>query len=202
MNKSSGPVYTEHHRQHCNNCVMSPAILFSLKTTESIKNGFQPQSGLTPLFSMRTISLTSLQRCLSNDVDAWCEQALTLGLGLTVQGGCIQGSPSICMGTRVRVRITTCEHCASRFPDDRIPALIWPACIAPSNPTTSINLSPTSVKTSENYLIFLLGFQLNLSWGLLTPSESKKDQTTSEKDQRINGKHQRKFSLSLGLNIA
>ena len=39
-----------------------------------------------------------------------------------------------------------------------------------------------------------------------TPSESVKDQTTSKKYQRINGKHQRKFSLSrsllLGLNTA
>ena len=30
----------------------------------------------------------------------------------------------------------------------------------------------------------------------------RKGQGTSEKDQRINGKHQRKFSFSLGLNAA
>ena len=42
--------------------------------------------------------------------------------------------------------------------------------------------------------------------GLFTPSESRseseKDQRTRKNDQRINGKHQRKFSLShwLGLN--
>ena len=46
--------------------------------------------------------------------------------------------------------------------------------------------------------------------GLVTPresgSESEKDQRTSEKDQKINGKLQRNFSLSrslsFGLNIA
>lgn len=33
-----------------------------------------------------------------------------------VQGGCNQGSPSICIGKRLRVRITTLEHWASLRP--------------------------------------------------------------------------------------
>ena len=41
------------------------------------KNGLLPQSGATPLFSMRTISLVSSQSCRSNDADAWCKRALT-----------------------------------------------------------------------------------------------------------------------------
>ena len=48
--------------------------------------------------------------------------------------------------------MTTCEHCAKRFPDDLMPALICPACIAFSRPTTSIILSPTSEMTYYSVL--------------------------------------------------
>ena len=43
------------------NAVMTLAILFSLKTMESLENGLQPHSGATPLFSMRTELQASLQ---------------------------------------------------------------------------------------------------------------------------------------------
>ena len=41
-------------------------------------------------------------------------------------------------------RMTTCEHWASRRPDDRMPPLIWATCITLSRPTTSIIWSPIS----------------------------------------------------------
>ena len=53
---------------------------------------------------------------------------------------------------------------------------------------------------TENVTSYIFG------GGLFTPSKSgsdgEKDERTSEKDQRIKGKHQRKVSLSLGLNTA
>ena len=52
-------------------------VLFSLTTMESFENGLQPYSGATPLFSMRTELLVSLQSCCSIDADAWFKQALT-----------------------------------------------------------------------------------------------------------------------------
>ena len=71
-----GPVYTKCQRQRCDNSAMKLAILFSLKTMESLKNGLQPNSGVTPLFSMRTVSLASSQSCCCIDADAGCKQAL------------------------------------------------------------------------------------------------------------------------------
>ena len=53
----SGPVYTKRQCQRCNNSAMTLEILFSLKTMESLKNGLQPQSEVTSLFSVRTASL-------------------------------------------------------------------------------------------------------------------------------------------------
>ena len=57
---------------------MTLAILFSLKTMESLENGLQPQSGVTPLFSNRTESLASSQSCQSIDTDAWCKRAFNV----------------------------------------------------------------------------------------------------------------------------
>ena len=42
---------------------MTLAILFSLKTMESIQNGVVTHFRATPLFSMRTVLLASLQSC-------------------------------------------------------------------------------------------------------------------------------------------
>ena len=39
------------------------AILLSMKKMESLKNRIATHSGMTPLFSIRAISLASLQRC-------------------------------------------------------------------------------------------------------------------------------------------
>ena len=71
-----GPIYTKRQRQCCDNCAKTLAILFSLKTMESLENGLQPHSGETPLFSMRTVSLASLQSCHSIDTNACYERAL------------------------------------------------------------------------------------------------------------------------------
>ena len=53
VNKASGPVYTKRQRQRCDNSVMTLVILFSLKTVESLKMGFNPHSGATPILDFR-----------------------------------------------------------------------------------------------------------------------------------------------------
>ena len=58
------------------NVAIKLAILFSLKTMESLKNGLQPYSGATQLFSIRIISLASSQSCRSIDADASCKWPL------------------------------------------------------------------------------------------------------------------------------
>ena len=42
----------------------------------SLENGLQPHSGVTRLFSMRSVLLASLQSCGSGEADAWCKRAL------------------------------------------------------------------------------------------------------------------------------
>ena len=64
------PIYTKRKCQCSDNSVIMLAALFTLKTMESLKNGLQPQSGVTPLFSIRTVSLVSSQSCCSVDTDA------------------------------------------------------------------------------------------------------------------------------------
>ena len=48
----------------------------SLEKVESIENGLQPNSGVTPLFSMRTASLASSQSSYSIAADTWCKWTL------------------------------------------------------------------------------------------------------------------------------
>ena len=91
---------------------MTLGILISLKTMESLKNGLQPHSGVTPLFSMRTVSLASLQSCRSNDIDAWCKRALTVTLTFSLgETGpellLIFGKSSVCVGN---FNVLTCRH--------------------------------------------------------------------------------------------
>ena len=66
MNGPQGPIFTETQHQYCDNSAMTLVILVSLKTMELLKNGLQPHSGVTPLFSMTTVSLASSQSC-----EAW-----------------------------------------------------------------------------------------------------------------------------------
>ena len=54
-----GLVCSERQCQCCDNAVMMLAILVWLKTMESLRNGLQPHSEMTPLFSMRTVLLAS-----------------------------------------------------------------------------------------------------------------------------------------------
>ena len=58
------PVYTKRQRQRCDHSTMMLAILFSLKSMETLENGLQTHSG------------ASLQSCCSVDADAWCKRAL------------------------------------------------------------------------------------------------------------------------------
>ena len=66
-----GPVYTRHQHQYCDNSAMMLGILFSLKIMESFKIEVATHFGVTPLLSMRTVSLESSQSCRS--VDARCK---------------------------------------------------------------------------------------------------------------------------------
>ena len=53
----------------------SASMLWQL-CDDATENRLQPQSGVTPLFSMRTVSLASSQSCCSVDADAWCKRDL------------------------------------------------------------------------------------------------------------------------------
>ena len=52
-----GPVYTKRQCQGCDNSVMTLAILFLLKTMESLQIGIAIHFQATPLLSMRTVLL-------------------------------------------------------------------------------------------------------------------------------------------------
>ena len=56
---------------------MRLVILFWLKTMESLQIGAATHFRVTPLISMRTVLLASLQSCGSVDSDAWCKPALS-----------------------------------------------------------------------------------------------------------------------------
>ena len=58
------------------NAAVMLAILFSLKTMESLQNGFAAHFQATPLFSMRTKLQASLQSSRSVDADTWCKRTL------------------------------------------------------------------------------------------------------------------------------
>ena len=79
-----GPIYTKHPRQRCDNCAMTLAILFLLKTLESLQNGVATYFQATPLFSMRTELQASSQSCRSGDADAQCKSAFKCEQGLRV----------------------------------------------------------------------------------------------------------------------
>ena len=58
------------------NAAMTLAILFSLKTMESLQNGIATHFQATPLFLMKTESQASSQSYRSIDADAWCKRTL------------------------------------------------------------------------------------------------------------------------------
>ena len=66
-----GSVYIKRQHQRGDN-----SVWHSLKTMESLENGLQLHSGVTPLFSMRTESLASSQKYRSVGANAWCKRAL------------------------------------------------------------------------------------------------------------------------------
>ena len=65
-----GPIYTKRQRQCCNNSEMTLAILFSLKSMESLLNGVATYFQVTSLISMWTESQASSKSCHSVDADA------------------------------------------------------------------------------------------------------------------------------------
>ena len=70
------PIYIKRQGQHCDNSAMTLAILFSLKTLESLQNGVAAHFQVTSLFSMRILSMTSLQSSHSIDPDTCCKRTL------------------------------------------------------------------------------------------------------------------------------
>ena len=65
-----GPGYNKCQCQRCENCAMTVAILFSLKTMESLQNGVATHFQVTPSFTMITESIASSQHCRRVDADA------------------------------------------------------------------------------------------------------------------------------------
>ena len=53
-----------------------PKLCLQAVTMESLLNGVVTHFRVTPLFSMRTVLLTSSQSCRSVVADAWCKQTL------------------------------------------------------------------------------------------------------------------------------
>ena len=51
--------------------------IVSLITMELCKNGVATHFKVTPLISMRTVSLALMQSCRGVDADAWCKRALS-----------------------------------------------------------------------------------------------------------------------------
>ena len=95
------------------------------------------------LILLSYLNLEQINKEFGNDWTAILEEKRKRGR--TVQGDCIHGSPSTCIGKRFRVRMTMLEHCASRLPEARSPVFTCPMWRQFSNPITSINPSPISV---------------------------------------------------------
>ena len=74
---SLGSVYSKPQRQRCDNSAMTLAILFSLKTMESLQIEVVTHFQASPLISMTIESLASSQSCHRVDADAWCKRALS-----------------------------------------------------------------------------------------------------------------------------
>ena len=60
------------------NAAMTLAILFSLKTIESLQIGVATHFQASPLISMRAVSQALSQSCRIIDADARCERALNV----------------------------------------------------------------------------------------------------------------------------
>ena len=85
------PVYTKRQHQCCDNSPMTLAILFSLKTMESLQNGLKPYSGVTPLFSIKMHSSRMRTICCSGCLGG----CLPRGKGVSVQR---EGEGGVCLG--------------------------------------------------------------------------------------------------------
>ena len=59
MESFKGPFTPSVRVNAVTNSAMMLAVLFQLKTMELFENGLQPHSGVTPLFSLRIVSLVS-----------------------------------------------------------------------------------------------------------------------------------------------
>lgn len=79
---------------------------------------------------------------------------------VTVQGICIQGSPSICIGNVFLVFIIISLHWAKRRPEALKPVRTWPICRQFSKPITSINRSPISNNGSDRKWVKLLASKI------------------------------------------
>ena len=77
---------------------LAATSLRTVKIMESLQNGDATHFRTTPLFSMKTVLIASMQSCCSVDSGAWCKRALTL---------C--GISSTRRRRTLRVHFATCE---------------------------------------------------------------------------------------------
>ena len=98
----------------------------------------------------KTNILTKQKYCLIKYLLFMNDKLDFIQLRPTVHGTWHHGSPSTCIGNFFFVLIISDEHWANRFPDDRSPVRTWPIWRQFSRPTTSICLSPMSVKHLNN----------------------------------------------------
>ena len=84
--RALGPVYTKHQRERFGNSEITLAILFSLKSMETLENLLQPHSG------------ASSQSCCSVDADARYKRALRVqsSLWLHIKKWADHGKISLC----------------------------------------------------------------------------------------------------------
>ena len=106
------------------NTTATPAIQFSLKTMELLKNGLQPHSGATPLFSIRAVSQASSQSCCSVDADSWCRHAPRVHL-LERESYCSNVSNGTLTTTKKWVRVRKAQNMASYLILTRWPPPLW-----------------------------------------------------------------------------
>ena len=93
-----GPVYTKHQRQRCNHSAIMIAILFSLKSIETLENGLQTHSG------------ASLQSCRRVDTDVGVNGALNRDLRIRTYAPSAHTFFSVGMLNRIQEQCQWCPY--------------------------------------------------------------------------------------------
>ena len=77
-----GPIYTK-----ASDNASTTLRWYLLKTIESLQIGVGTHFRVTPMFSMKMVSLGSLQSCRRHDTEAWCKRAIVRPLVTKPPGG-------------------------------------------------------------------------------------------------------------------